>query len=51
MLIAVELCLSKTSRRKKCLGNARTKRKNYLTVYHNLKLTRDAEGVLVVQFH
>src|ERR1700741_5124805 len=24
---------------------------NYLTAYRNLKLTRDAEGVLVVQFH
>src|SRR5437016_14171811 len=28
-----------------------TLRDNYLTAYHNLKLTRDAEGVLVVQFH
>src|SRR5580704_17622042 len=28
-----------------------TLRENYLTAYHNLKLTRDAEGVLVVQFH
>src|SRR6201984_3448297 len=28
-----------------------TIRDNYLTAYHNLKLTRDAEGVLVVQFH
>src|SRR5437773_7170617 len=24
---------------------------NYLTAYRNLNLTRDAEGVLVVQFH
>src|SRR5260370_13281593 len=28
-----------------------TLRDNYLTGYRNLKLTRDAEGVLVVQFH
>src|ERR1700729_402158 len=28
-----------------------TLRDNYLTAYRNLKLTRDAEGVLVVQFH
>src|SRR3984885_3938311 len=28
-----------------------TLRDNYLTAYGNLKLTRDAEGVLVVQFH
>jgi enoyl-CoA hydratase/carnithine racemase len=28
-----------------------TLRTNYLTAYRNLKLTRDAEGVLVVQFH
>src|ERR1700751_4269080 len=28
-----------------------TDRDNYLTAYRNLKLTRDAEGVLVVQFH
>src|SRR5256885_3456230 len=28
-----------------------TYRDNYLTAYRNLKLTRDAEGVLVVQFH
>src|ERR1700691_2881244 len=28
-----------------------TLRDNYLTTYPNLKLTRDAEGVLVVQFH
>jgi len=27
-----------------------TIRDNYLTAYRNLKLTRDAEGVLVVQF-
>src|ERR1700683_2513608 len=24
---------------------------DYFTAYHNLKLTRDAEGVLVVEFH
>ena len=28
-----------------------TLRDNYLTAYRNLKLTRDAEGVLVAQFH
>src|SRR5260370_15192239 len=28
-----------------------TLRDNYLTAYRNLKLTRDEEGVLVVQFH
>src|SRR5437016_12231968 len=28
-----------------------TQRDNYLTAYRSLKLTRDAEGVLVVQFH
>src|SRR2546421_2472802 len=28
-----------------------TLRDNYLTAYRNLKLTREAEGVLVVQFH
>src|SRR3984957_18752875 len=28
-----------------------TLRDNYLTAYRNLKLTRDAEGVLVVQLH
>ena len=28
-----------------------TLRDNYLTAYRNLKLTRDAEGVLVIQFH
>src|ERR1700740_1806040 len=28
-----------------------TLRDNYLTAYHNVKLTRDAEGVLIVQFH
>src|SRR5579862_3511720 len=28
-----------------------TLRDSYLTAYRNLKLTRDAEGVLVVQFH
>src|SRR6202045_3147287 len=28
-----------------------TLRDNYLTAYRNLKLTRDAEGVLVVEFH
>src|SRR5580692_8814208 len=28
-----------------------TLRDNYLTAYGNVKLTRDAEGVLVVQFH
>ena len=28
-----------------------TLRDNYLTAYRNVKLTRDAEGVLVVQFH
>ena len=28
-----------------------THRDNYLTAYRSLKLTRDAEGVLVVQFH
>src|ERR1700757_4908608 len=28
-----------------------TPRDNYLTAYRNLKLTRDAQGVLVAQFH
>jgi enoyl-CoA hydratase/carnithine racemase len=28
-----------------------THRDNYLTAYRSLKLTRDDEGVLVVQFH
>src|SRR5258708_13537515 len=28
-----------------------TLRDNYLTAYRNVKMTRDAEGVLVVQFH
>ena len=28
-----------------------TLRDNYFTAYRNVKLTRDAEGVLVVQFH
>jgi hypothetical protein len=28
-----------------------TLRDDYLNAYHSLKLTRDAEGVLVAQFH
>lgn len=28
-----------------------TLRDDYLTRYHNLKLTRDADGVLVAEFH